>query len=63
MNYLAFCARENLCVDWRIELSAITFSTALGTSGTAVACLDARKTSVRPSSGDDELMRQQENQS
>ena len=48
MNYLAFFAPENLCVNWRIKLSAITFSTVLGTSGTAVACLDTRNAKVWP---------------
>lgn len=48
MNCLAFFAPENLCVNWRIQLSAITFSTALGASGTAVACLDTRNAKVWP---------------
>ena len=48
MNYLAFRACANLCIDWRIKVPAITFSIALGTSGTAVACLDTRNTKVWP---------------
>ncbi len=48
MNYFAVCARENLCVDWRIKVPAITFSIALGLSATAVACLDSRRTNVWP---------------